>query len=350
MTLYDCLIIGGGPAGLSSALGLCRALRPCVIFDDGSYRNANTNYMHTVPTWDHKEPSEWRASVVSEILNGRYSTVSQICTSPIVKISKISYNPTDEKSDHYFSLVDRNGACWLGKTVIFASGVSDFINDIPGFSDAWGQSIFHCLFCHGFEEKGAPSAGILVLSQSLWSFVHVFAGQTARLAKKITIYANGIQPGEGNQHILRLLAANGFHIEPRKIARLLTTKFKPPPGELEANGSLEQLPSIHIWFEGNSSEIPDTTETFLVTKPGLEVRNLDMMESIGVRMAPPYGFVDANISGFLSTSVPGVYAAGDITSPTQTVTNSIHQGTLVAGGVHQYLIDHDLNRGNFKKS
>lgn len=346
MPLYDTLVIGGGPAGLSTALGLCRALRTCVLFDEGSYRNAPTNHMHTVPTWDHTDPAKFRASALSEILNGRYSTVSQVSTSPIVSIKKTFYDPKAENSGHYFTLTDRNGAQWLGKTVVFASGITDSLDEIPGFDDAWGQSIFHCLFCHGFEERGAPSAGILVLTKSLWQFVHIFAGQAANLARKITIYSNGIEPDASSSKILELLAKNNFTIEKRKIIKLQTTKFKYHFQEEHPSGQ-EQLPSVHIWFEGNTSEIPDATETFLVTKPPFQVRNSELLDSLGVKFVEGSGLVDSSLATFFGTSVPGIFAAGDITTPMQTVANAIYQGTMVAGGVHHHLIAHDLNAGKF---
>ena len=48
----DVLIIGGGPAGLATALALCRARHTCVVFDSGTYRNSLCQYMHSVPPWD----------------------------------------------------------------------------------------------------------------------------------------------------------------------------------------------------------------------------------------------------------------------------------------------------------
>lgn len=358
MPLYDCLVIGGGPTGLSAALGLSRALRTCVVFDDGSYRNAPATHMHTVPTWDHQDPGAWRASAIAELLNGRYSSVSQISPSPIVKASKTLYNPRRPDSHYYFTLTDRNGIEWHGKTVIFASGVRDYVDDIPGFRDAWGESIFHCLFCHGFEERGAESAGILVLSRPLWSYVHVFAGQTAHLAKKITIYANGFAKDDCNEKVAQILKANEFRIEPRKIIKLETAKYKSlngthrEPERTKTTGSKTAEPptSIKIWFEGNETDEADATENFLVTKPDLEVRNKNLMESIGVRMAPPYGFVDVSAANFLSTTVPGAYAAGDNTSSVQTVTSAICEGTLASAGVHHYIITNDLEAGKFRTS
>ncbi|KAK7746480.1 hypothetical protein SLS53_002439 [Cytospora paraplurivora] len=73
--LYDVLVVGGGPAGLSAALTLSRALHSVVVFDSGVYRNQKAQFMHTVPTWDHRSPAEYRAAARQE-LSTRYNTVT----------------------------------------------------------------------------------------------------------------------------------------------------------------------------------------------------------------------------------------------------------------------------------
>jgi len=68
MDPVDILIIGGGPAGLTSALTLVRQLYTVVLFDSGSYRNGSAVHMHTIPTWDHKDPKEFRAAARKDLL------------------------------------------------------------------------------------------------------------------------------------------------------------------------------------------------------------------------------------------------------------------------------------------
>ena len=70
----DALIIGAGPAGLSAALSLARQLHTVVVFDSSSYRNATSSHMHTVLTWDHKNPNDFRGAARQNILDG-YETV-----------------------------------------------------------------------------------------------------------------------------------------------------------------------------------------------------------------------------------------------------------------------------------
>src|SRR5436190_16266501 len=65
--LHDVLIIGGGPAGLSAALSLARLLHTVVVFDSGVYRNRFADRMHTLSTWDHQRPADYRAAARKEL-------------------------------------------------------------------------------------------------------------------------------------------------------------------------------------------------------------------------------------------------------------------------------------------
>ncbi|ATZ46638.1 hypothetical protein BCIN_02g00290 [Botrytis cinerea B05.10] len=64
--------------------------------------------------------------------------------------------------------------------------------DIEGYEECWTKSIFHCLFCHGYEWSPAQSACILAIGDC--AFPHValhLARQALRLAENVTIYAHG---------------------------------------------------------------------------------------------------------------------------------------------------------------
>lgn len=74
LTLFDALIVGAGPAGLSAATALARQLHRAVVFDSGVYRNARAQHMHNVLGWDHTPPADFRAAGREAILS-RYDTI-----------------------------------------------------------------------------------------------------------------------------------------------------------------------------------------------------------------------------------------------------------------------------------
>lgn len=131
--LFDCLIVGGGPAGLAAALGLCRAVRTAVVFDSQAYRNSLTEHMHNVSTWDHSQPRDYRAAARRELTEGRYNTV----TLADVALRKVLQLDSGE-----FEATDAAGKVWRGRKLVLATGVKDEIPDLPGYADCWPKSMY----------------------------------------------------------------------------------------------------------------------------------------------------------------------------------------------------------------
>jgi thioredoxin reductase len=132
MSTLDILIIGGGPAGLAVATGLARQLYTAVVFDSGVYRNARTKHMHNVPTWDHRDPAEFRAKARSDLL-ARYDTI---------RFEETKTESIWRTEAGRFEATDGNGKKWTGKKLALASGMTDIYPDIPGYDDVWGRGVY----------------------------------------------------------------------------------------------------------------------------------------------------------------------------------------------------------------
>ena len=74
MKVFDCIIIGGGPSGLSASLTLGRARRKIALFDDGTNRNRVTHESHGFITRDGVKPQEFKEIGLKELEN--YPSVS----------------------------------------------------------------------------------------------------------------------------------------------------------------------------------------------------------------------------------------------------------------------------------
>jgi thioredoxin reductase len=136
-TLFDVLIIGGGPGGLSTATGLAHQLYTAVVFDSGVYRNARSQHMHNVATWDHRSPAEFRAKARDDLL-ARYETIHFADT----KINSVAKMPSGT-----FQATDAAGKVWEGRKLVLATGVRDVPPDIKGYGDVWGYSMLvHSFF------------------------------------------------------------------------------------------------------------------------------------------------------------------------------------------------------------
>lgn len=122
---YDIIIIGGGPAGLSAAASIVRQDHKTILFDSGKYRNAETKHMHTLPSWDHRDPAEFRAASLADFK--RYESVT---------VENTEIESVKKNEDSTFT-VTGGGKSWTGKKLLLATGVEDVFPDIPGYADCW---------------------------------------------------------------------------------------------------------------------------------------------------------------------------------------------------------------------
>jgi thioredoxin reductase len=129
--IHDVIIIGGGPAGLSTALGLARQLYSAVVFDSGVYRNERTTHMHNVLTWDHRSPEEYRAVAHKELLT-RYDTI---------RIENVAIKEVRKIETGLFEAKDSRSEVWQGRKLVLATGVRDIAPEIEGYADCWGRGM-----------------------------------------------------------------------------------------------------------------------------------------------------------------------------------------------------------------
>ncbi len=131
--IYDAIIVGGGPAGLSTALGLSRICRPSILFDSGEYRNQGATALHTYLTRDGINPGEFRATARREI-EQKYSAYATFVNSKIVSVKK-----TDIQAGYQgFEAVDSANKTYFGRKLVLATGSEDILpTDIDGFKENW---------------------------------------------------------------------------------------------------------------------------------------------------------------------------------------------------------------------
>lgn len=130
--LYDVLIIGGGPAGLSMATALARQLYTALVLDSEVYRNAPTKHMHNVIGFDHTDPAALRAKA-REDLEKRYSSI-EFKSATVETVKKLDSG--------IFEAVDSQGTVYQGKRLGLGTGVRDVLEDQPeGYAECWGRGM-----------------------------------------------------------------------------------------------------------------------------------------------------------------------------------------------------------------
>ncbi|GKT39876.1 thioredoxin-1 [Colletotrichum spaethianum] len=301
---HDALIIGAGPAGLATATALSRQLYTSVLFDSGLYRNARATNMHNVLGFDHVSPAVFRAKARDDIMS-RYAESVTFADVEVLKTSKVR--------EGLFKVEDAQGKTWFGRRLVLATGVTDIMPDIQGYGDCWGRGIFHCLFCHGFEERGAERVGVLAfgMTGNLKMATHI-AYMARPLGKQVTIYTSGNSSLASD---IAALANNPFKLDVRKITKMRM-----------ARGDDGHHASVTLTMDDDE----EVTEGFLahapftkVNGPFAEQLGLEMAENGDIKTTPPFG----------ETSVGGVYAVGDCGNMIKAVAPAMTSGALCAGGM-----------------
>jgi thioredoxin reductase len=132
---FDCIVIGGGPAGLSAALLLGRSRRSALLIDSGAPRNAASHAMHGVLGHDGLHPAALRERGLEEL--SRYDIA--------VREAEVG------EAEAFAGGVRVNGA--TARTLILATGMLDDTPDIPGFAEIYGVSAHTCPYCDGWEHR-----------------------------------------------------------------------------------------------------------------------------------------------------------------------------------------------------
>jgi thioredoxin reductase len=160
--MYDVIIVGGGPAGLSAATSLGRARRRVAVFDDGQYRNEASRGIHGFLSRDGIHPAELRRIAREQL--ARYE-VEYLCT---------HVNAARAVEGGFLVSLD-DGSEQRCRKLLLATGVRDRLPEIEGVARFYGCGVFHCPYCDGWEVRdrplaayGADAAG-LAASLKTWS-------------------------------------------------------------------------------------------------------------------------------------------------------------------------------------
>lgn len=291
--MYDVVIVGGGPAGLAAALTLGRARKHVLLCDAGPRRNALANHIHNFVTRDGTPPDEFRAI-------GR----QQLATYPNVEIRDVHVDKIDGAKGN-FGLYIGNGMV-RARRVILCLGVVDEMLPIEGFRELWGHSIFQCPYCHGWEVRDQVWA-VLALNPMIVSFAIHLRGWT----KNVIVFTNGTYALSLEDR--ERLEKAGVRLETRAIQRLVAKDQHLEAIALTDGSTI----SCSVLFAH-----PPQKHVDLVNQLGL---GLD--EHGSVRVDPMHR----------ETSVPGIYAAGDLTSRMQAAVAAAAAGTWAGATLNHEL-------------
>lgn len=286
--MNDVIIIGGSFAGLAAALQLGRARRKVTVLDTGRQRNRFAGRSHGVLGHDHKPPQDILVEARQQL--ARY---------PTIKLVNARAESVSGTLDDFCVVTDDNESL-RARRLILSYGVADQMPDIPGFADGWGTSIIPCPYCDGFEVAD-QHWGLVWSGPQSHNQVRLFHDWTDRL----TVFGNGhdIPPD-----IQADLAARQVPIVDGRIS------------EIESYGSH----SATIKIETGSDVSVDILFAHPRTRPSASLH-----DALGLATVNTSTGIALKTDDRRETSMPGIYAAGDLANPgIPSVTTAAWQGTM----------------------
>lgn len=296
---WDCIVVGGGAAGLSAALVLGRARRRTLLVDAGAPSNIVSDGVGGLLGHDRRPPAELYSAGRRE-LEG-YPTVE-------LRSGEVS---DGRRENGRFVLELSDGEREEARRVLLATGMDYTLPDLPGIAERWGSSVFHCPFCHGWEHReqalGVLDRGPMGARRALllraWS-------------DDVTLYAGG--PAELGDDLTEQLGRAGIAVDERRVEGL-----SGPPPELAAvvlAGGAER--------ECHGLLVPATMRqrSRLAERLGAEAAEPNPIAADAVQADPTF-----------RTRVPGLFAAGDLTPGMPSVANVVAAGSSAAA-----MVVHDL--------
>ncbi|WP_104494222.1 NAD(P)/FAD-dependent oxidoreductase [Paracoccus denitrificans] len=291
--MQDVIVIGGSYAGMAAALQLARARRKVLVVDAGQRRNRFARHSHGFLGQDGVDPARIWAEARRQLL--AYPTLRWI-EGEAVAIS-------GRKDDFRLSTAD--GTTHAGRRILLATGVRDRLPDIPGLPERWGQTVFHCPYCHGYEldqgRIGVIAAGPMSLHQA----------QLLPEWGEVTFLTNGALTLEPEQR--DDLRNRGVAVEETPIARIA--------GEAE----VELRDGRVLPFAGLFTATRTDPASPLAEAAGCEMIETPMGRQI---------LTDET----KETSLPGIFACGDVARAPHSVSLAVGDGAWAGAQLHRSLV------------
>ena len=301
-TDHDVIIIGGGAAGLSAALVLSRARWATLVIDAGEPRNAPATEMHGFVSRDGMPPAEFLAAGRGEVLG--YGGAIQAA-----RVSSV-----ERGADDRFAVTLEGGNIVSARALLVASGLTDELPHIPGLRDRWGGSVHHCPYCHGYEVRGQS---IVVIGGSNPEVSLRQAGLLRRHSDRVRFVSNGITLASTDRDRLEAI---GVSVTDAAVSHLVG-----------AAGSLSGVALV-------DGTVLECESVFVAPRPR---PNDDVLRELGCAIDPETALVATSATG--ETSIPGVWAAGNVVTPTAQVITAAGAGSTSAIAISGWLLARDLD-------
>lgn len=298
--MYDVVIVGAGPAGLSAALVLGRCRRTVLVCDNGHPRNEASQAMHGFLTRDGVPPLEFLRLARDELTP--YTTVT---------LRDVTVMDARCKNNRFVTTLE-TGETVESRKLLIASGMRDNVPRIDGIDLLYGRSVFHCPYCDGWEVRDQPLA------------VYGKGEKGYGLALELTAWSSDILlctdgPSELTDRHIDRLSRNGITVAEERVIRL-----EGHDGRLQRIIFADAPPSERraLFFTTGQHQ-----QSALATALGCEFNDKGTVHT----------------GKYETTHLRGLYVAGDASHAVQWVVVAAAEGAEAA-----FAINTDLSKENLK--
>lgn len=304
---YDTVVVGAGPAGLTAAMYCARAGLNCVVIEmlSPGGQMAQTEHLENYPGFFHSTSGYELSEIMSEQATNFgaqlvYDQVSSVDFQTCPKVLKMSDGEL------------------LAKTVIIATGARPAKLDVPGEAEYMGSGVSYCATCDGNFFKGKDVCVIGGGDTAVADAIYL-----SRICRKVYILVR--------RDVLRATA-------------IYNTKLK-------------EFDNVEIVW----NTVVDSIEGEDGAVTGVSVRNVVRGDNkiipvsacfVAIGTVPNTEFLDGSLelgqtgrivtNDVCETSVPGVYAIGDVRMKSlYQVTTAVADGAVAAEAAAEYLIQHE---------
>jgi thioredoxin reductase len=289
---HDVIVVGGSYSGMAAALQLLRARRSVLIIDGGKRRNRSASHSHGFLGQDGVDPADL-ARVARTQLQA-YSTLTWLDG----QVERAS-GARDEFR------VTCGGETHAARRLLLAIGVSDQLPGIPGLSERWGKSIFHCPYCHGYElDRGR--IGVIATGP-----MSIHQAQLLPEWGDTTFFLNGTF--EPDPAATDELARRGVTVETTRIERI------------DAEADVVLADGRRMSFAGLFTAPRNEPSTPIAAQLGCELVETPMGRQISTGETR-------------ETTVPGVFACGDAARMPHSVSLAVGDGAWAGAQIHRSLV------------
>lgn len=299
--MIDCVVIGGGPAGVAAAINLARACRSVIAIDcadEGRSDTAQVN--HNYPGF----PEGITAVELSGL--GRQQAErfgAKFISGEVQRIAGASPHFRVEWSDRMIH----------ARTILLASGVRDRWPTFPGYREYIGKTMHWCLYCDGYEVQGQR---VVVVGNN--EDAARLAVQLLTFTDKVSLLTNSTSSGPSPADLHRL-DSRGIPV----VTGLLTGARAKGHGIFDCIivDDHEEIAVDHLFSHQGADP------------------NTELAGSLGVDR-DAHGYLRVDLHG--QTTVQGVYAAGDVTRRfSHQVATAVHEGTTAATAIDSELFERE---------